>query len=90
MVFVCTNERAPGQRISCGGAGRCGQEILDQLKKYVKEHKLEDKVRVAKSGCQEQCEQGPSVMVMPGNIHLSGVQVSDVDKILQQFFAPIG
>jgi (2Fe-2S) ferredoxin len=85
LIFVCTNARKPGERISCAGEGRCGQQILDRLKEYVKKNNLQDSVRVAKSGCQEKCELGPNVAVLPQNDFLSGVQVGDVEKIIKTY-----
>jgi (2Fe-2S) ferredoxin len=88
LIFVCTNARKPGERISCAGADRCGQEILDRLKNYVKENKLQDTVRIAKSGCQEKCEMGPNVAVMPQNDFLSNVTLEDVDTIINTYLDP--
>jgi (2Fe-2S) ferredoxin len=88
MIFVCTNARAKGERISCAGEGRCGQDLLDKLKGAVKKNRLEGIVRVAKSGCQEKCEVGPNVMVMPQNLFLSGVTMNDADGIISRFLAP--
>jgi (2Fe-2S) ferredoxin len=88
MIFVCTNARAEGERISCAGKGRCGQELLDQLKTYVKKNKLEGKVRVAKSGCQEKCEVGPNAMVMPQNLFFSGLTPADAEVFISRFLAP--
>lgn len=85
LIFVCTNARKPGERISCAGEGRCGQEILDRLKDTVKKYNLQEKVRVAKSGCQEKCELGPNVAVMPQNNFLSDVSMSDVDAIVKTY-----
>lgn len=85
ILFVCTNSREPGARISCAGEGQCGQIILDQLKKHVKENNLEEKVRVSKSGCQEKCELGPNIAVMPQNIMLQGVTAADIPTIIQRF-----
>jgi (2Fe-2S) ferredoxin len=85
LIFVCTNARAEGERISCAGQGRCGQQILDKLKEHVKKNHLQDKVRVAKSGCQEKCEVGPNVAVMPQNDFLSNVTLEDVDAIIKAY-----
>jgi (2Fe-2S) ferredoxin len=88
LIFVCTNSRAPGERISCAGEGRCGQQVLDQLKKYVSQHDLKKNVRVAKSGCQELCERGPSISVMPQNVCLTGVRTEDVPSIIETYLKP--
>lgn len=88
LIFVCTNAREPGERISCAGEGRCGEELLDKLKDYVKRHRLKDVVRVAKSGCQEKCEIGPNIAVMPQNDYLSDVGLGDLDAIIESYLKP--
>ena len=89
MLFVCTNARKPEERISCGGEGRCGVELLEKLKDYVKGHRLEKVARVVKSGCHEKCELGPNIVVMPQNIFISGLNSSDVDSVIATFLAPL-
>lgn len=88
MIFVCANARGPGERISCAGEGRCGLELLEVLKKYVKDNKLQDVVRVTKSGCQEKCEAGPNICIFtPGqeDQFLSAVSASDIDAIINKY-----
>jgi (2Fe-2S) ferredoxin len=87
LIFVCTNARKEGERVSCAGPDRCGEEILTRLKEFVKANKLEQSVRVAKSGCQEKCEMGPNVAVMPQNEFLSGVTVADAEAIIAKYLA---
>jgi len=82
MIFVCTNARAAGERVSCAGGGRCGIEILDKLKAAVKEAGLSKTVRVTRTGCLDRCEDGPNLLIIPDGDHLSGVTLSDVDSIL--------
>jgi (2Fe-2S) ferredoxin len=89
MIFVCTNARADGLRISCAGKGRCGEQILATLKNYVKANRLEDRVRVAKSGCQEKCEIGPNAVVLPDNVMLSGLTPADAEKIISSYLADV-
>lgn len=64
MVFVCTHQRAPGERVACANPGRAGAEILDALRKVVQESGLNGKVRICKSGCLDRCEEGPNVLVV--------------------------
>ncbi len=89
LIFVCANARAAGERISCAGEGRCGQAVLEKLKEFVKKNKLEEKARVAKSGCQEKCEIGPNVAVMPQNDYFSGVTLEDAETLIQTYLAPL-
>jgi len=88
LLFVCNNARKPGERISCAGEGRCGVEVLTRLKSFVKENRLESQVRVARSGCQEKCERGVNVAVMPQNEYLSQVTLDDVPQIIETYLKP--
>lgn len=80
IIFVCTNQRVPGERVCCAGGGGC--ELRDTLKAMVKTRQLRSRVRVSASGCMDKCEDGPNVMIFPDNVWLSGVRMSDLDSIL--------
>lgn len=67
MVFVCTHQRAPGERVACANAGRDGLTILENLRKMVQEKGLTGKVRICKSGCMDRCEDGPNALVVRSN-----------------------
>ena len=81
-VFVCVNAREGG-RVACGNPGRGGLELCEALKHAVKEKGLKGKVRVARSGCLDLCEQGPNAFVYPGGEWLSGLTRQDVPKIVE-------
>ncbi|MBV9079880.1 MAG: (2Fe-2S) ferredoxin domain-containing protein [Elusimicrobia bacterium] len=89
VIFVCTNARAPGERVSCGGEGRCGVEVLEKLKKFIKDNNLKDVARAAKSGCQEKCEIGPNAMLLPQNELLSGLTPADADALIETYLKPL-
>lgn len=80
-VFVCVNAREGGRK-ACAGAG--GVEICEALKAGVKAAGLKGKVRVARSGCLDLCEQGPNVFLYPSGEWLSGVTGADVPGILKK------
>lgn len=82
-VFVCVHARADG-RVSCGNPGRGGVELCEALKKGAKERGLKGKVRVARTGCLDLCEQGPNAFVYPGDRWLSGLTPADAGKILDE------
>lgn len=82
-VFVCVNAREGG-RVACGNPGRGGVELCEALKHAVKEKGLKGKVRVAKSGCLDLCEQGPNAFIYPGGEWLSGVTAADVPGIVEK------
>jgi (2Fe-2S) ferredoxin len=80
-VFVCTNFRAPeAARPSCTTNGQ--SEIHTRLKDAVREAGLGSQVRVNKSGCLDQCEHGPTVVVYPGAIWYGFVNPEDVPEIV--------
>lgn len=80
IIFVCTNQREPGERVCCAGSGGC--EIRDRLKAMIKTRHLRSKVRVSQSGCMDRCEDGPNVMIFPDNVWLSHVREADLDAIV--------
>ena len=82
-VFVCVNARPDGARVSCGNPGRGGLELCEALKHGVKELGLKGRVRVAKTGCLDLCEEGPNVFLYPDGEWLSGLQPSDAEALLK-------
>ncbi len=82
-IFICTNQRAAGaQRKSCGEVH--GMEIVDAFKKKLKELNLPIKLRAQKSGCLDICDFGQTLVVYPEGVFYVGVELSDVDEIIQE------
>jgi (2Fe-2S) ferredoxin len=54
------------------------------MKDAVKGAGLGDRVRVNKSGCLDQCEHGPTVVVYPGAIWYGFVKPDDVQEIVNE------
>lgn len=65
-AFVCTNQRDPLKRRECC-AEKNSLEIMTRLKRAVRASGIND-VRVNKSGCLDQCENGVSCVVYPQGI----------------------
>jgi len=82
-VFVCVNERAPGERVSCG-ASFCGKELSEQLKEAVKKAGAAGRIRVSKSKCLDVCEEGANVLVTPDDLWLHHVELKDIPAILEK------
>ena len=80
IVFVCINERPPGGMPCCSGRGSVA--LHASLKARVKALGLGKVIRVSKSGCLNQCEHGPNIMVFPDNTWFSGVTEEDLDTIV--------
>ena len=75
-VFVCGGKKCHG-----------GKKIHSQLKKAVKNNDLSSAVRVCSTGCMDQCDKGPNVMIFPDNIWLSHVKERNIDEILEHLAA---
>lgn len=82
-VFICHNVRPEGApRPSCTVDGK--SELHAELQQLVKVAGLGAKVRINKSGCLDQCEHGPTVVVYPEAVWYGKVQPSDAAEIVQQ------
>ncbi len=81
-LFVCTNQREPGSaRPSCNADGKA--ELHKLLSQAVVAAGLKDRVRVNKSGCLDQCEHGPNLVVYPDAVWYGHVRAADVAEIVQ-------
>jgi len=82
-IFICTNQRPPeNPRGSCNASGK--SELHGLFKASLTQHGIKGTVvRANKSGCLEQCEHGPTVVVYPEAVWYGGVTASDVDEIVE-------
>lgn len=81
-IFICTNQRAPGERKSCGEAH--GLELVKLFKKLIKDNGLSATVRAQKSGCLDACDFGPALVVYPEGVFYGSVEFSDVEEIVNE------
>ena len=58
--------------------------MRDAFKKKLASLKLAGTVRANNAGCLDTCESGVAVVVYPEQVWYGGVQVSDVDEIVQR------
>jgi (2Fe-2S) ferredoxin len=80
-IFVCCNQREPGNPRGCCNPN--GDDALQKaFKKALAERGLTTRVRANKSGCLEQCEHGPSVVVYPDGVWYGFVTHADIDEII--------
>jgi len=71
----------------CSGTGCTAsgcQAVLVALKKELKKEKLSQKVKVRTTGCHGFCEQGPLMVIEPGNIFYCHIRPQDVPEIVLQ------
>jgi (2Fe-2S) ferredoxin len=78
-VFVCTGgEYCPHQG---------SEEIHRLLKEGAKAMGLKGQVRINRSGCLDQCGNGPMVVIYPENVWYAGVTVERARRILDEHIA---
>lgn len=68
----------------CGGTGctsSSSMKIIEGLEKLIRVNKMEDEVKVVKTGCFGLCAEGPIVMMYPEHIMYTLVQPEDVNEI---------
>ena len=81
-IFICGNRREPGHsRGSCDPAG--SDALQKAFKKAIAERGI-TRVRANKSGCLDQCEKGPTVVVYPDAVWYGKVTEADVNEIVEQ------
>ena len=82
-IFICTNQRASdAPRRSCGEAH--GMEVVDAFKNKLKTLNLPIKLRAQKAGCLDICDFGQTVAIYPEGVFYVGVELSDVDEIINE------
>jgi len=70
----------------CGGTGCISaksEDIVKNLKQYIKEYKLKDQVEVIFTGCFGFCEKGPIVKITPENTFYVEVRLEDTHDIIK-------
>jgi (2Fe-2S) ferredoxin len=82
-IFVCGNQRPPDSpRGCCDPEGN--EELCRLLRAELKRHDVGPLVRANKSGCLDQCEHGPTVVIYPQEIWYGGVTAADIPRIVEQ------
>ena len=81
-IFICGNQRPPGAPRPC-----CDPEARAELQKSFKEklaaRGLKGRVRANQSGCLDQCEHGPNIVIYPDAVWYGRVTLADVDEIIE-------
>ncbi len=81
-IFICTNQRPPGNpRGCCDPEGAGSLQIL--FKKELAARGLKERVRANKAGCLDQCEHGPNIVVYPEGVWYGGVKAEDIAEIIE-------
>ena len=81
-VFVCLNERPVSGKPSCTARG--GAEIYQALQRELGARPdLWGRVAITSCGCLGPCFEGPNLVVYPEGVWYAGVEVKDVDEIVE-------
>ena len=82
-VFVCHNVRPAGApRPSCTSDGTSA--LHTRMQQLSRDAGLGGKVRINKSGCLDQCEHGPTVVVYPEAVWYGNVKPEDAEEIVAE------
>ncbi|MCL5265881.1 MAG: (2Fe-2S) ferredoxin domain-containing protein [Chloroflexi bacterium] len=74
-VLVCSSS-------DCAQYG--AEDILDLLGQGLRERGLQQEIKLTKTGCLKECEDGPIVIVYPDGVWYSRVAIEDVDDIIDE------
>ncbi|MEY3282425.1 MAG: (2Fe-2S) ferredoxin domain-containing protein [Acidobacteriota bacterium] len=81
-IFICTNQRpADNPRGSCDPSGIGALQVA--FKKELAARGLHAELRANKSGCLDQCEHGPVVVIYPEAVWYGGVGPEDIPEIIE-------
>jgi len=81
-IFICGNQRPQGHpRGCCDPAGSAA--LQRAFKTQLAQSGIQPAVRANQSGCLDQCEHGPTVVVYPEAVWYGNVTLADVDEIVQ-------
>ena len=74
-VFVCTTGK------TCPTEG--GEDVCSALRKEIADRGLKKVIRINKSGCLDQCGNGPMVVVYPEQVWYAHVRPEDAQEIVE-------
>lgn len=82
-IFVCVNERPKEHPKGCC-LHKGSAEVREKFKDELQKRGLASIVRANNAGCLDACEYGVSVVVYPEGVWYGGVQVNDVEEVIQE------
>jgi (2Fe-2S) ferredoxin len=77
-LFVCINQRAPEEGVSCGPRGGCA--IHAALVDALAAEPVDAEIVTAR--CLGTCDKGPSLRIVPNNSWFYGAHVEDVPALI--------
>ncbi len=77
-LFICTRERKEGKDC-CSAQG--AEEMVDELKSWVKKEGLKKQIKVSRSSCLGYCESGITACIYPQNQWFHQLTPSDIPQL---------
>jgi len=81
-IFVCGNQRPEGHPRGCCDPTGNG-DLQSAFKAKLAQTGIQATVRANKSGCLDQCEHGPTVVVYPEAVWYGNIKLTDVAEIVE-------
>ncbi len=81
------NKQSKTHVLVCSGTActaSASQAVREELLHQLREHNLDDQVKVIKTGCFGFCQQGPIVLVQPDNVFYCQVEKKDVNNLVEK------
>ena len=82
-IFICCNRREPGHVRAAAAIPPVGSPA-ESVQEGARRARHQRRIRANKSGCLDQCEKGPTVVVYPDNVWYGRVTEADVNEIVEQ------
>ena len=76
-LFICTNTKAG--KPSCGPLNP--DQLVDELKSWIKENNLKDKLKVSRSGCLGHCQEGIAAVCYPQASWFTKLTMNDGESL---------
>jgi (2Fe-2S) ferredoxin len=81
-IFICGNQRPAGHPRGCCDPSNEGA-LQRAFKSELSQRGIRANVRANKSGCLDQCEHGPTVVVYPEAVWYGHVTLADIAEIVE-------
>ena len=84
-LLICVNRRYGGPKPSCAASG--SEAIAASFERAFAARGLD--VKLVRSPCQNSCERGPSVRLVPGPVMFLGTRAENVATVVDQIAAAL-